>query len=151
MKRKLLIVCAAGLLLASCGNDKPKASTELVNNPATASGKSSDVKVPVMTFEKTDHNFGFLTEGEVAEYSFIFTNEGSQDLLISNASASCGCTVPEFPKEPVKAGEKGKIRVRFNSEKRVGTFEKAIVVTANTVPADQTLYIRGEVKSKTTN
>ncbi len=142
----------AGVLF-SCGNDGPKkASTDIVSNPITADSSapkpSDDTKGAVITFEKTDHDFGTITQGEQAEYSFKFQNTGTQDLLISSAVASCGCTVPDYPKEPIKPGAFGSIKVKFNSDYRLDAFEKAVTVTANTQPLETLLLIRGFINPK---
>jgi hypothetical protein len=136
-------------LLVACGrNDNNKVSPDLVKIDASATGDQAAGGMAVITFEKTEHDFGNLTEGEVLEYDFRFTNTGEQDLLIANAQASCGCTVPEYSKEPVAPGKTGRIRVQFNSDKRAGPFNKQITVTANTSPPETMLTIKGVVKER---
>lgn len=120
---------AAGLLFSAC-NDQggKKAGT---HTPADTSKGA----VPVLTFEKEYHNFGNVTQGEVVEYSFKFTNTGNKDLLITKAEASCGCTVPEWPKDPVKPGESRYMKVKFDSHGRPeGYTEKELFIQANTEP-----------------
>jgi hypothetical protein len=140
--------------LFSCGNNEgpQKASTDLITNPATAdSSKESTAnpsQVAVITFEKASHDFGTITQGEQAEYSFKFQNSGGQDLLISSATASCGCTVPEYSKEPIKPGGVGYIKVKFNSDYRLDAFEKSITITANTRPLESLLIIKGFINPK---
>ena len=68
-----------------------------------------DGKKPKMTFTETSHDFGTITDGEIVTHTFEFTNTGEGDLIISEAVTSCGCTVPEYPKHPLKPGEKGKV------------------------------------------
>jgi hypothetical protein len=101
-----------------------------------------------MTFEENIHNFGTLVDGEVVTYKFKFKNTGNADLIISNASASCGCTIPSYPKEPITPGTEGAIDVQFNSTGKVGTFDKNVTITSNTIPTQIYLVIRGEVKAK---
>jgi hypothetical protein len=133
-----------------------KASTDVVTNPATPESAAivdtTAVEVEsdgaVIAFEKMAHDFGTITSGELAEYNFKFTNVGKEDLLISNAQASCGCTVPEYPKNPIKPGQSGFIKVKFNSEYRVDAFEKFITITANTTPLETVLTIRGFINPK---
>jgi hypothetical protein len=149
-----LIFLAAGFLLASCAEEKKpqKASTELVNITATADSSNmqdtSSQKKAIITFEKNIHNFGTITQGEVLEYAFIFKNTGNQDLIIADATASCGCTVPEYPKEPIGPGGEGRIKVKFNSEKRIDHFQKEIYVSANTNPVQSILVITGNVNKQ---
>ena len=100
---------------------------------------------PVLKFDKLVYDFGKIKEGEKVGYDFVFTNTGKTPLIISNAVASCGCTVPEIPKEPILAGEKGKINVIFNSVGKSGLQNKVVTITANTIPAHSELQLIGEV------
>ncbi|MDP3930002.1 MAG: DUF1573 domain-containing protein [Bacteroidota bacterium] len=147
-----IVVLSSFLLLVSCGNSSPdKAKGSLVENPMSATNPEADVaaEAPIMTFKENIHNFGNLVDGEVVTYKFKFTNTGKSDLIISSASASCGCTVPSYPKTPIAPGKEGSIDVEFNSSGRVGTFDKNITITANTIPTQVYLVIRGEVKPNT--
>ena len=90
-------------------------------------------------FEKDLHDFGQLIDGEKVSYSFKFTNSGNAPLIISNAKGSCGCTVPNWPKDPISPGETGTIDVTFNSSGRIGKQNKAITLTANTNPSRKVL------------
>jgi hypothetical protein len=130
MKRIFYILICAGLLATACNTRAAKDSQDqAAGTPAdTSQGR------PEMTFEQTVHNFGKITEGEKVEYSFKFTNTGSKDLLIQSAVSSCGCTVPEWPKEPVKPGESGYLKVVFDSHGKEGYTEKEISIKANTDP-----------------
>ena len=94
------------------------------------------------------YDFGKVTDGEKVIYNYRFKNTGSKPLIISSASASCGCTVPEKPEEPVKPGETGFLKVVFNSEGRVGPTHKTITVISNAYPAFPVLLLTGEVVSK---
>jgi len=148
---KIFILLFTSIFLFSCGEKKTtKASTDLVNIEATADSSNNHKKngEPKIQFEKIFHDFGYITQGEIVEYEFIFTNNGDADLLIANASASCGCTIPEYPKEPITPGKQGRIKVKFNSELRMDKFLKEIYVTANTEPLVTTLSITGIIKAK---
>jgi hypothetical protein len=81
-----------------------------------------------MTFAEEKHDFGKITQGEKVSYSFTFKNTGNSDLIVSNASASCGCTIPNYPKVPVKPGEESKIDVVFNSDGKSGLVEKTVTL-----------------------
>lgn len=148
--KNAFILILSGILCGAC-SDEPKtqkASVDLVTNPVTANDTSvaeTEMKEisAAISFEKTEHDFGSITQGEKAEYRFKFTNTGNQDLLITSANASCGCTVPEYSKEPIKPGAIGYIKVKFNSEYRLDAFEKSVTVTANTVPMETELRIKG--------
>lgn len=102
----------------------------------------------VLNFSKTNHDFGQVKEGVQATHDFEFTNSGKSPLIISNVSASCGCTTPFWTKEPVLPGKKGKITASYNSTGRPGMFNKSITVLSNAEPASQVLTIQGSVISK---
>jgi hypothetical protein len=130
MKALLFTFFAAMLAVTACNNQASKSEKGHVMDTATAGGH-----YPAITFEKQVHDFGNVTEGEVVEYSFKFTNTGEKDLLINSAEASCGCTVPEWPKEPIKPGESGYMKVKFDSKGRPeGHTEKELYIQANTNP-----------------
>jgi len=148
---RTFILLLVTVFLFSCTEKKTsKASTDLVNIEASADSSSSHKKSgeAKILFEKNSHDFGYITQGEIVEYEFIFTNTGDVDLLIASATASCGCTVPDYPKEPINPGKQGKIKVTFNSELRMDKFLKEIYVTANTEPLVTTLMITGIIKAK---
>lgn len=94
------------------------------------------------------HDFGTVTEGEIVEFSFRFKNTGNKPLIVSNATASCGCTIPEKPEKPVMPGETGFIKVKFNSDRRAGQTNKSVHVIANTTPAFPDLLLKGVVQEK---
>jgi len=98
-------------------------------------------------FDKTTHNFGTFSEkNPKVTCTFSFTNVGDQMLVINQAIASCGCTVPEYTKEPVKPGEKGEIKVTYNGEgKFPGHFKKSITVRTNGAVEMTRLYIEGDM------
>lgn len=100
-----------------------------------------------LTFKHTDHNFGEQIAGSDIVYDFEFMNTGKQDLLITNVTTSCGCTTPQWPKQPIKSKEKGIITVRYDSS-RIGSFSKTITVKANAENSPVVLSIRGVVKPK---
>ncbi|MBJ05162.1 MAG: hypothetical protein CMP65_04605 [Flavobacteriales bacterium] len=110
---------------------------------------------PKITFEKEIIDLGeFLQyDDSSSKCEFIFTNTGKEPLIISKAKGSCGCTVPEWPKEPILSGETGSIKVNYD-EKRVGSFNKSVTITSNAQNATQILKIKGKViaveKTKTT-
>jgi hypothetical protein len=122
-----------------------------------ASGKQAkeqtvpDSEKAVLAFQDTIYRFGTIREGEEVSHEFPFTNTGKSDLLISNASASCGCTVPEWPKEPIKPGGKGVIKATFNSSGKQGKQSKKVVITANTNPQLTEIWLEGDVLPKANN
>jgi hypothetical protein len=147
MSAKFMVSFIAVLMFVSCNHiNKNQISTDLVNNPNTASGKAAD-NLPMFKFAEETHNFGRVIEGEKVSYSFEFTNVGKSDLLIASASASCGCTVAEYPKIPIQAGGKGFVKVQFNTEGKKGMQTKTITLMSNTQPNTKVLTIKAEVYS----
>jgi hypothetical protein len=149
MKKIILTITAATLLLGACSNGQDgKIPTDVVNNSQSASGKTDPNSVPDIQFKSTEYNFGKITSGEVVTYSFEFTNTGKGDLIISNATASCGCTVPDYPRHPIKPGETAKIDVKFDSNGKSGMQDKMVTLTTNCEPSIKELHIKGEVTAK---
>jgi hypothetical protein len=98
-----------------------------------------------ISFEKDVHDFGTIKFGGNGVYEFKFTNTGKEPLIISNAQGSCGCTVPTWPKEPIKANESGKIKVSYDT-KRPGPFTKTVTITSNAKSSPKILTIKGVVE-----
>lgn len=101
--------------------------------------------LPVIQFEKTEHDFGRITEGRSVEYTYTFKNVGDAPLLIESARPSCGCTVPDWSKDPIPVGGTGFIKAKFDSKNAKGVQNKTITVTANTWPKQTVLRFRAEV------
>jgi hypothetical protein len=102
----------------------------------------------VLKFEKELHNFGELAEGPIATYTFEVTNTGNAPVVIANAMASCGCTTPEWSKDPIMPGGKSSIKVGYNTSGRPNAFTKTITVTSNAENSTVVLTIKGNVKPK---
>jgi hypothetical protein len=128
-------------------NGEDKLPADIIHNPATASGQPEKTKGPAFTFAETRHHFGEIVSGEKVTHEFRFTNSGDADLVIANVRASCGCTVPEYSKEPVPPGGNGKITVTFDSSGKHGMQSKTITIIANTTPATRVLTISAEILS----
>lgn len=141
-----ILVMLLMLFLFSCNHQAnyPPAG-ELVKNPVSLSGNADAGQMPVIQFDQTSHDFGRVLAGEKISYSFKFRNIGKSDLLIAKVSASCGCTVPEWPKTPVAPGQEGFITVTFNTAGRKGLQHKTVTVLANTNPNTTILNIKAEV------
>jgi hypothetical protein len=141
-----ILIMALGIILASCENNQgSKLDTDVVTNSKSASEDKKPYEMPKLTFEKMEHDFGKIIQGEMVKYSFRFTNTGYADLLISKVSTSCGCTVGNFPKNPIPPGESGLIEVIFDSRGRKGFQNKTITVLSNTSPNKTMLRIKSNV------
>ncbi|MBK8682706.1 MAG: DUF1573 domain-containing protein [Chitinophagales bacterium] len=146
----IITIVASTLLISSCKNEKNAQDddlldTDLIQNSNSAEGTVNADKAPVMLFERDIHDFGEIIQGEIATTEFKFSNTGKSDLIIASARASCGCTVPEYPKEPIKPGESGVIKVSYNSEGRKDAFNKTVTITANTIPNENRIKVKGIV------
>lgn len=147
MKKFLILsLSALALTFTACGGN-----TEKKEAPASAVEASSAKAVsnaPVMTFDKTIHDFGTIQEGERVETLFTFTNTGKSDLVIVDARGSCGCTVPEYPKNtPIAPGATGQIRVSFDSSNKPNLQQKTVTISANTDSGRETIRIKAMVQA----
>ncbi len=124
-------------------------ATTLTINAQKQSAKTTEG--PKIAFEDESHNFGAIKEGIVAEFTFKFKNTGDQPLILKDVRPSCGCTTPEWSKEPVQPGKTGLIVVKFNSAGRPGKFNKSITITSNIPEDTKILFISGTVTPSTDN
>jgi len=122
-----------------------------IENPnvvaATPEAGATDANAPVITFEEAEYDFGTIKQGEVVEHVFKFTNTGKSPLIIESATASCGCTVPQPPTEPIAPGESSQIDVKFNSAGKMGQQNPTVTVRANTQPNIVKVAMKGNVES----
>ncbi len=109
--------------------------------------KAQKVGGPVMTFEKTEIDYGTIAQGSDPLRKFKFKNTGTEPLVIKNARGSCGCTVPTYKKEPISAKESGDIEVRYDTQ-RVGPFTKTVTIETNEGEQPRVLTIKGVVTEK---
>lgn len=162
MKRNLIFALALAFGMGACDQAQKTINEETrdtstavvqdpqsvpVNNPNTAAPQdmASSENAPVMTFEETEHDFGTITQANKVSHTFNFKNTGKSPLIIESASATCGCTVPEWPKEPVAPGESGKITVEFDPTGKVGQQAKQVTIRANTQPEINQVTIKTNI------
>lgn len=153
-KKVCLILIASFVLVTSC----KKNEVETIKMPDIATLKKNrnqettprvvpvDGKYPVMTFDKTEHDFGIIEKESKVAYTFDFKNTGEADLIITNAVGSCGCTIPEYPKEAIKPGESGRMKVSFNASGKHGQQQKTVTITTNTSQGSELLHIKAAIK-----
>lgn len=106
---------------------------------------SADDSAPVMTFEKTTHDYGTIQKGSDGAYEFVFKNTGKEPLILSKPRSNCGCTVPDWPQEPIMPGQSNKIKVTYNTN-LIGIFNKQVTIISNAVNSPVVLQIKGTVK-----
>jgi hypothetical protein len=142
MKIKYLIPFLAIAMMASkcenAGGKKVEGSTVEANVPK---GPTTTIK-----FSEEDYNFGKVAQGQVVEHSFEFTNTGKEPLIISECHASCGCTIPDWPRDPIAPGASSKIGVKFNTTGKSNEQKKVVTVTANTEPFETFVSVSGFVE-----
>ena len=103
---------------------------------------------PKFSFDQEEHNFGQIRDGDIVSHTFRFTNSGEAPLIISKATAACGCTVPQWPKQPIPVGGSGEIQVQFDSSNKPGMQNKVVTITANTESKVKKLLIRAQVNPR---
>jgi len=108
-------------------------------------GDAKNQKQAEMTFKSLAHDFGKLKAGSDCSFTFVFKNTGKADILITNVSTSCGCTTPEWTKQPIKKNKEGNIKVKYDSN-RIGAFTKTITVVSNSKNSPVTLTITGTIE-----
>ena len=146
MKRIFLSLFVV-LALAACNNGQQGSEIVTDNSAPTAdvTPVENATNAAAFKFEKESYDFGQITEGEQVTYDYSFTNVGTEPLIITGATATCGCTVPNYPREPIAPNGEGKISVKFDSKGKSGMQNKVITITANTVPATTELHMIGDI------
>jgi Protein of unknown function (DUF1573) len=148
-----LSVIVGGYFLPACDSNSGElekgelSANRLIEIPASSEVNVEVGALPVMAFGESVFDFGEIESGEIVEHTYIFKNTGEGPLLISNATASCGCTVPSWPKDPIEANSEGEIKVRFDSKGKSGNQNKTVTIISNTQPNKTTLTLKGFVKS----
>lgn len=152
------VVIGGILILLACGEEgkdgrsvkeirpEDKRIADMIRTPISADGNADTVNVAKISFEQREFNFGTVKEGEIVEMDFVFTNSGRIPLLIADARSTCGCTVPEWPKDPIEPGDSGKITVKFNTTDRQYEQNRPISLIANTYPRQTDIILKGYVE-----
>ncbi len=153
----LVLMCTPLLFGCSQNGDEREAQieeipatgkiSEIIRTPVEADGTVDTFNVAKIEFEEEIYDFGEVYEGDIVTHEFVFRNTGRQPLIISDARSTCGCTVPEWPKDPIPPGGQGKIVVKFNTAGKKNNQSKPITITANTFPSTTRIYLRGFVHS----
>ncbi len=147
MLKNLLITAVFFIGLIACNGEKKESkqiSAQDVKITVTGDG-SPKGDLPEMKFDEEVHDFGRIVQGEKVSYSFKYTNTGKSNLIIATAAGSCGCTVPEYSKEPVLPGKSSKIDVVFSSEGKSGLQEKTITIVTNCEPSTRIIKIKTNI------
>tara|TARA_B110000238_G_C15908866_1_gene345354 strand:+ start:53 stop:523 length:471 start_codon:yes stop_codon:yes gene_type:complete len=138
----VFVSCADGNTVATGKIKKENLSKAIDRDIEIKKGTAS------ISFDKQVYDFGTVKEGDFVETVFKVTNSGKTDLVITNATATCGCTVPVWPKAPIKPGETGDVKVKFNTSGKPNRQQKTVTLTTNTEAGREMLTIKGMVTPK---
>ena len=142
MKKTMLSLGVCLMMATVSFAQNTKGAGESAGQPATIVDKDA----AEFKFDVEEYNFGTIKQGDIVNYDFTFSNSGKNALIITEAHGSCGCTVPVFPKDPIKKGEKQVIKVTFNSAGKMGMQDKTVTLTSTAKTATKVLHIKGTVE-----
>jgi hypothetical protein len=151
MFRKTFFFCFLCLIVFGCNNNGDAYNNKIGIEPSVIA-EMDTAHYTIIQWKDTLNNFGTIKTGDSAHLKFQFTNIGKTPLFILNTRTSCGCTVTDFPKDPVMPGNSGFIRVTYKSGAQTGEINKTITVIANTKKSkNSSLIIRGTVQAAANN
>lgn len=142
--KKILLFLLVSTIFIGCDNRR---KDKLADDNAKQTEQALKETTMVQIIDSA-YNFGKVTDGEKVEYSYRFKNVGTKPLVVTEAHASCGCTVPQKPEKPILPGETGFIKIVFDSKGRVGAAHKTITVSSNAKPEFPLLILTGDVVAK---
>jgi hypothetical protein len=151
--KKTILAIGFCLFIATVNaqDNKSGATTQPATTaPTTTTPAVENKNAPDFKFEFDSYDFGTIKQGDKVTYDFSFTNTGKEPLIISEAHGSCGCTVPQWPKEPVAKGAKAIIHVEFNSTGKMGMQDKTVTITSNAKSGQKVLHLKGNVEAPAT-
>ena len=141
----VLIVIAFTNCKQQATTNTSEIDTDVVDNSASANGEEKKENIPVFSPAEESFDFGTIKQGERVTHNFIFKNTGKSNLVISSAEGSCGCTVPNYPKNPIQPGNTDTIKVSFNSEGKMGIVEKTVTIITNAEPNTKVITIKANI------
>ena len=141
--KKSILAASLFLFVGFAHAQDSKMQTPGTVTPAAAENKNA----PEMKFEIETFDFGTIKQGDKVTHDFEFVNSGKEPLIITEAHGSCGCTVPQWPKEPVAKSAKGTIHVEFNSTGKMGMQDKTVTITSNAKSGQKVLHLKGNVEA----
>lgn len=151
MKKGILMIAALGAMIFTSCKDDASSKVKAENVETAAERDAQEVYYPEMSFEVVEHDFGTIAKGTAVEHTFKFTNTGKAPLVITNASSSCGCTIPTYPRnESIAPGESSEMVVKFDGSGQ-GQTTKTVNITANTEKGTEQLRIKAFVEAGATS
>lgn len=148
MKIKFILFSLIVIVAMACNQSATSKIDKNNLEEAKLRDENANTGMPIVKFDKAEHDFGVINEGDIVETTFEIENVGTADLIITNAFATCGCTIPEWPKEPIKPKGKGLLKVSFNSNGRQNKQSKTITITTNTENGSENVTITTFVTPK---
>lgn len=142
LKQTFIAALVAGFSLLSCNSLQAQEKKETTTSPVAI---QENKNAGVFKFEELEYNFGTIKQGEQVFHDFVFTNAGKEPIIITKAEGSCHCTVPEYPKEPIKKGQTAVIKVKFDSAGKQGIQDKLVTITSNATVNPLVLHLKGTV------
>lgn len=153
MKNLLILLLSTSFFVVSCGGSTQEGAqgnldnTEAITTEFSAETAAVDTANAPIVYQETDtYSFGEVKEGEKVSHEYAFTNTGKTPLIINSVRASCGCTTPYYPKQPIKPGEEFTIDVVFDTNNQPGMQHKVITMESNAYPSQTIFHLKGEVK-----
>ncbi|HLG35185.1 MAG TPA: DUF1573 domain-containing protein [Bacteroidia bacterium] len=151
----IIAVVFIGFISAASAQDKkvdpalstPPSMTVAPATPVTAPAAIQNPNAPDFKFNEEEFNFGTIKQGESVTHEFSFVNTGKEPLIIASAAGSCGCTVPEYPKQAIMKGDKATIKVTFNSAGKMGMQDKTVTIQSNAKTNPKVIHIKGNVEA----
>lgn len=139
---KSFFACAVLATLVACGNtgNNGEQTTDTLENELAQGGK--------LEFGESVYDFGEVKEGEIVEHVYAYTNTGTAPVILSQVSASCGCTTPSYTQTPVLPGKSGEVKVSFDSNGQVGKQQKIVTIVSSAENRVTTVQLKGEVLPK---
>lgn len=151
----LIAIVLVGFMSAASAQDKkvvdpaatPASMTITPATPVASPAAAPNPNAPDFKFNEEEFNFGTIKQGESVTHEYTFINSGKEPLIITSAAGSCGCTVPDYPKQAIMKGEKATIKVTFNSAGKVGMQDKTVTIQSNAKTNPKTIRIKGNVEA----
>jgi hypothetical protein len=141
-----ILMCLSGLIFSAC--DKEHNIFFKKGNPYAGLPAAILKDTTTVQFEETEFKFGTISQGDKVEHIFKLKNTGTKPLIIANAWGSCGCTVPEYPRDPIAPGAESQVKVTFNSAGKKGEQHKSVTMQMNTIRHNEEVFLSGTVTPK---
>ncbi|MCB9252801.1 MAG: DUF1573 domain-containing protein [Flavobacteriales bacterium] len=147
-KITIIFFVLTAFVFSNCNSCSNSTDAAIIETESSASNPNNLGKGPVMKFDSETFDFGTINEGEQVEHIFEFKNVGDKPLLISEVQVTCGCTVPKWPREPIKPGQTSEIKIQFNSTGKKDLQKKDVTIIANTTPIETVISFTALVIAK---